>query len=295
METTLDCVPCIVNSFIRLLKLGNLSEEDKEEATRKLLRFVSDADYKKSPPVLGREIHRMIRKQLNNPDPYKEIKIKYNRMMLDLYTALKDKAASVKDSFDMAMRFAIAGNVIDFGPKDQLDITDTINRVVNSEIKIDDSILLRKDLENANMILYVGDNCGEIVLDKIFLENINVSNKYFAVRGGPVLNDVTIEDALMVGMDEIATIISTGDDAPGAVWNSTSIEFQEIFTKADVIISKGQGNLEGLMGLNENVYYLLVTKCDLIGKYIGTQKGDFVVMKNPFRKENADFIEKNNT
>ena len=282
METSLDCVPCIVNSFLRLLELESLSKGKKEQAMRRLLKFIADADYQKSPPALGKEMHKMFREQLNNPDPYKKIKLKYNRMILNMYSDFEYKVASAKDPFDMAMRLAIAGNVIDFGPQDQLDIVDTINRVVNSRIDIDDSKMLRKDLESANMILYVGDNCGEIVMDKLFLKTINLSNMYFAVRGGPVLNDVTIEDAKMVGIDKIAKIISTGDDAPGAVWDFTSNEFKQIFNRADVIISKGQGNLEGLMGLTNNIYYLLVTKCDRISNMLETKKGEFVVKKNPY-------------
>jgi len=128
-------------------------------------------------------------------------------------------------------------------------------------------------------LLYIGDNCGEIVLDKLFLEKINIPEKYFAVRNGPVINDVTIDDANKVGMDKIADVITTGDDAPGAVWESTSNEFKAIFEKADVIISKGQGNLEGLIDINKNIYFLLVTKCDLIANRLGTQKGEFVVKR----------------
>lgn len=287
METSLDCVPCIVNSFLRLLELGNLSSEKKEQAMRRLLKFVSEADYKKSPPVLGREMHKMFRDELNNPDPYKEIKLKYNNMMMNMYSDFEEKIASAEDPFNMAMRLAIAGNVIDFGPQDQLDINETINRFVNSRIDIDDSKMLRKDLETANMILYIGDNCGEIVMDKLFLKTINLPNMYFAVRGGPVLNDVTLEDAQMVGMNKFANIITTGDNSPGAVWDFTSNEFQQIFNKADVIVSKGQGNLEGLMGLTHNIYYLLVTKCDRISAMLETKKGEFVVKKNPYNLQSV--------
>lgn len=282
MQTNLDCIPCIVNSFTRLLKMGDLTDLAKEQAIRKLLIFIADMDFKKSPPVLGREMHRMIREELNDPDPYYEIKKKYNRMILDMYSDFNHLVKSAKDPFDMALRLAVAGNVIDFGPKDQLDITDTINRVVNSEIKIDDSELLKTDLENANTILYIGDNCGEIVFDKLFLETINLPNMFFAVRGGPVLNDVTANDAKMVGIDKVAEIISTGDDAPGVVMESTSHEFKRIFQKADLIISKGQGNLEGLIGQRENIYYLLVAKCELVGNILGAQKGDFIIKKNPY-------------
>jgi damage-control phosphatase, subfamily I len=290
MQTTLDCVPCIINSFIRLLKLGELVIGDKEQAMRKLLRYMSDADYQQSPPDLGREMHRMMREELNDPDPYKGIKNKYNIMMLEMYSEFENIVESAKDPFNMAMRLAVAGNVIDFGPQDQLDIMDTINRVVHSNIDIDDSILLKSELENAKRVLYIGDNCGEIVLDKLFLETIKKPDVYFAVRGGPVLNDATIEDAKMVGIDKIAKIITTGDDAPGVILEDTSEKFKQIFNESDLIIAKGQGNLEGLLGVNKNIYYLLVAKCDLIGRLIGTKRGEFIVKKNPYPIEDEMVI-----
>ena len=277
MNISLDCIPCIVSNFLKLLKTGVLSEDTREPAMRRLLVFLSEADYQQSPPVLGREIHRMIRQELNNPDPYREIKDKYNRLILDMYSDLEKMVITAKDPFNTAMRLAIAGNVIDFGSQHQLDVLETINRVINAHIAIDDSQKLKEDLKSAKNLLYIGDNCGEIVLDKLFIEHIKVAKIYFAVRSGPVINDITIDDALRVGMDKISKIITTGDNAPGAVWESTSNEFKEVFNKADVIISKGQGNLEGLIDVPGNIYFLFVSKCDLIARRVGAIKGDFIV------------------
>lgn len=129
------------------------------------------------------------------------------------------------------------------------------------------------------MVLYIGDNCGEIVFDKLFLKTIAHPNVFFAVREKAVLNDATVDDAKRVGIDQFAQIITTGDDAPGAVWNRTSDEFKHIFEQAGVVISKGQGNLEGLLGVPRAVYSLLAVKCDVIAERIGAGKGEFVVMK----------------
>jgi uncharacterized protein with ATP-grasp and redox domains len=168
---------------------------------------------------------------------------------------------------------------------------DSIERIAHSPLAIDDSKFLKEDLNKASSLLYIGDNCGEIILDKLFLETINFPNTYFAVRSGPVINDATIEDAVMVGIDKIAKVISTGDDAPGVALDSCSDEFKEIFQKSDVIISKGQGNLEGLIDVDQNIYFLLVTKCDLVGNLVGTAKGDFVVKRSPYRMEDKMVFE----
>jgi len=281
MNVSLDCIPCIINSYLRLLKNGLLPEKAQEPTLRRLLEFLSKADYRQSPPALGRVLHRMIRQELNNPDPYFEIKQKYNRMMLDLYADFEKMVENARDPFDTAMRLAIAGNVIDFGPQHQVDVMGTINRVLQAQLAVDDSPQLRADLQRAKTVLYVWDNCGEIVLDRLFLTTIAHPNTYFAVRGGPVLNDATMEDAKMVGIDQLARVVTTGDDAPGAVWESTSEEFKKIFYQADVVISKGQGNLEGLIDVPHNVYFLLVTKCDLVAARIDTPTGEFVVKRSP--------------
>ncbi len=283
MKMSLDCIPCIINNFVQLLKKDDIPETIREPALRRLLTLLSQADYRQSPPVLGRDIHRMIRQELNDPDPYRDVKARYNQMLLDLYPKFEAMVNRAEDSFDTAMRLAIAGNVIDFGSQHRLDIFETIDRVMEAQLAIDDSQLLRTDLAAATHLLYIGDNCGEIVLDKLFLSHIDVEHISFVVRNGPVINDITMEDARMVGIDQIADIITTGDDSPGAVWETASDEFKRIFNEADIIISKGQGNLEGLLDVPGNIYFLFVSKCDLIAKEIGVKKGDFVVKRNPNR------------
>jgi len=278
MKTQFECIPCIINSYLKLVETRVLPEPQQEVILRQVLQYLSTVDYDQSPPMLGRTLQRMIRESLQDPDPYHQIKQHYNQMMMDLYSSFKEIVERSEDPFDTAMRMAIAGNVIDFGAKYQFDIMDSINRVKEGELAIDDSSKLRHDLKHANTLLYIGDNCGEIVLDKLFLETVNVPQKYFVDRESPVINDITLDDAKMTGMDKIARVLSTGDDSPGAVWESASKDFRDHFSNADVIISKGQGNLEGLIDVpHEHIFFLLVTKCDLIGERIGTRNGDFVV------------------
>ena len=280
MKTQFECIPCIVNSYLRLVDTNVIPESRQEVILRQLLQYLSRVDYDQSPPMLGRTLHRMIRDFLQDPDPYSQLKQNYNHMILDLYPSFKEMVESSEDSFDTAMRLAIAGNVIDFGAKYQFDVMETINNVMEGELAIDDSSSLRDALEQAQTLLYIGDNCGEIVLDKLFLETLEVPQKYFVVRESPVINDITWEDAKMTRMDEVATIITTGDDSPGAVWEFASKEFKDHYNKADVVISKGQGNLEGLIDVpHDHLYFLLVTKCDLIAERIGSQKGNFVVKR----------------
>jgi len=280
MNTQFECIPCMVNSYLRLAETGIIPESQQEAILRRLLKFLSKVDYNQSPPVLGCMMHRLIREVLQNPDPYQQIKEKYNSMLLELYASFVELVERSQDPFDTAMRLAIAGNVIDFGSQYQLEVMDTINRVMGAKLAIDDSKHLRYDLKHATTLLYIGDNCGEIVLDKLFMETINLPQMYFVVRDAPIINDVTFKDAKMAGMENVAKVITSGDDSPGAVWESSSREFKDHFINADVIISKGQGNLEGLIEVHhEKIYFLLVTKCELIAERIGTRKGEFVIKK----------------
>lgn len=280
MKIQLECIPCTLNSYLRLAETGVIPESQKEEILRQMLHVFATFDYNQSPPVLGCKMHTLIRESINNPDPYHQIKAEYNQMMMDLYAKFERLVRRSEDPFDAALRLAIAGNVIDFGSQQQLDIMETINRVMEANLAIDHSSQLRVDLEHADSLLYIGDNCGEILLDKLFLSMLDVPIKYFAVRESPIINDVTFEDAILTGMDKVAKVITTGDNSPGAVWESTSEQFQTLFKNADVVISKGQGNLEGLMDMtHDSLYFLLVTKCDLIAKRVGTEKEEFIVKK----------------
>ncbi len=275
-----ECIPCILTSYLRLVETGVVPGSLQEVIFRRLLEFLSRVDYNLSPPALAREMHRLIRESVHDRDPYHRVKDKYNRLMLELYPEFERMINGSGDPFDKAMRLAIAGNVIDFGTSFQLDVMTAINKVMEADLAIDDSLVLRRDLERAASLLYIGDNCGEIVLDKLFLACMDVPEKYFAVRNSPVINDVTPEDADITGMGKVARVITTGDDAPGAVWESASDEFKDVFKTVDVVISKGQGNLEGLLNVtHDHIYFLMVIKCDFIAERVGAGKGGFIVKK----------------
>jgi len=279
LKVTYDCIPCAIGSVIKLFNRGLIPEEQQEKAMRVLLKYLSNVNFNQSPPALGKEMHRIIRKILNDPDPYQEIKIEFNSLMLKYYPDLKAQVTTAADPFLLALRLAIAGNIIDFGPNHSFNVHNTLKQAKSVKLAVDHSLQLKTAIKNASMLLYLADNAGEIVMDRLFLETINHPNVYFAVRGAPIINDVTIEDAQQIGIDKMATIISNGDDAPGTILKSISPQFREIFNSADLIISKGQGNYEGLSDCNENIYFLLMAKCDHVANHLGVRKGDFLVIK----------------
>ena len=234
-----------------------------------------------SAPLFSRDLHQILKIYSRNPDPYFEQKKQSNDIALQMYPELKKQILHSENPFDKALRLAIAGNIIDYAVGAHFDLDDTIDKVLNSSIAIDNSSELKTTLSKAESVLYLGDNAGEIVFDKLFIETIMHPNLTFVVRGEPVINDATIHDANYVGMDKVANVISNGYNAPSTIVDKCSPEFQQLFSNADVVISKGQGNLEGLLGkTDKEVYFILMVKCDVIAEALNVKKGDFVVKCN---------------
>jgi len=179
------------------------------------------------------------------------------------------------------LRLSIAGNIIDFGANDNFNLLGTLDRVLSNDFAIDHSGSLREKIEKAKTILYLGDNAGEIVFDKYFIQIIDHPGLTYVVRGSPIINDATMKDAEFTGMNDVANVITNGYDAPSTVLNKSSEQFRKYFKDADLIISKGQGNLEGLLPLNDSrIFFLLMVKCDVIAESLNVKKDSFVVF-NP--------------
>jgi len=280
------CFFCFARAFERIIKKENLSPDEKKCFANDLFGLFNKVKHEFSVPVLLRELHVLLKQYSKNPDPYKEVKKQSNDLVLDMYTDLKKLIFESEDQFDTALRLAIAGNIIDYGVSDHFDLQATIDKVLNSDFAINHSRKLKEAVSKAKTVLYLGDNAGEIVFDKLFIETMMHPNLWYAVRGAPVINDSTLEDASYVGMDVVADVIANGYDAPSTLLEHCSAEFNELFNKADVIISKGQGNLEGLLDnkTGRDVYFLLMVKCDVIADRLGVKREDFVVVKRGDKK-----------
>ena len=275
------CFFCFARAFERLIEKENLLPEEKKCFASDMFGLFNQVKRDFSIPMISRELHILLNQYSNNPDPYKEAKKQSNDLVLGMYAELKDLVFNLGNHFSTALRLAIAGNIIDYGIGTQFDLQGTIYKVLNSDFAIDDSAEFKLALSQAKTVLYLGDNCGEMVFDKLFIETIMHPNLIYAVRGAPVINDATLDDARYVGMDIVADVISNGYDAPSTILEHCSDEFLKVFDRADVIISKGQGNLEGLLGkTNKDIYFLLMVKCEVIADALGVKKGDFVVRRN---------------
>jgi uncharacterized protein with ATP-grasp and redox domains len=209
-------------------------------------------------------------------DPYRQIKQESTEEALNVYPELKKKVDQSNARLLTAMRIAIAGNVIDFGVKADFDMENAIQDVLVKDFAICDYEECRQRLQDADEVLYIGDNAGEAVFDRILIEEIE-RPVTFAVRGGPIINDVTSVDAIQAGLDKVATIMPSGTDAPGTILQTCNPEFTETFDNATCIISKGQGNYEALSDQGRPVFFLLLVKCHVIARHLGVSVGDIVL------------------
>ena len=276
MKTYLDCLPCFMNQALRA---GRIASNDKRKI-KKLLdeigMLIHEIPMKNTPPETGALIYKKVSEITGNNDPYKKIKEKNIEHALHLYPELKQKVKESDDSLLTAIRLAIAGNVIDLGVGKEFDIVKDVETILHQEFAIFDYELFKQELKNAKEILYIGDNSGEAVFDKILIEQLG-KPVIFAVREIPVINDITLKEAKQIGIDKIAKVISSGTIAPGTILNFCNDKFLKNFNNADMIISKGQGNYEGLSNVNRSIFFLLKAKCPVIARNIGVEENDIIL------------------
>ena len=192
MKMYFDCIHCFVRQTLDAVRLFTDNEEIHEQLLRKVLSEVSTMDFYQSPPAIAQGIHRMIRKHLGEYDPYRRIKDRCNYSAMKLYPELKMRIEQASDSFEMAVRYAIAGNIIDFGVHSQIDdavIHDTLDRAVRVHIPANSLGEFRNAVELADEILYLGDNAGEIVFDRLLIEQLPCEKVTYAVRGNPIIKE----------------------------------------------------------------------------------------------------------
>lgn len=282
MKTFYDCIPCFIKQTLEVSRRSLPGEvEIHGKIIKKVLQEVINLNMSTPPPVVAQRCHKIIREMTGNNDPYKHLKDKFNNQALKLYPTIKKIISESSTPFKTAVKLAIAGNVIDFGinyASEDMDLEEIMYEVINQKPFIDHSQELEKEINKASKILYLGDNTGEIVFDKAFIEYLLPKDIVFAVRQSPVINDATYEDASTVGMTDIVKVIDNGNDAPGSYLKECSPDFLKEFESADLIISKGQGNYETLSDVDKNIFFLLRAKCDCVSKHVGCKLHDTLVI-----------------
>lgn len=276
MKTYLECVPCMMSQALRAGREAGLADEQVKTLLDEVGMLIRDIPMESTPPESGKLVYEKVREVTGQNDPYSRMKAAHIREARALYPEMKKIVGAAGDPLLTSIRLAIAGNVIDLGVDRQFDLIEEIRQSLDQELAIFHYDSFVRYLEKSTSILYLGDNAGESVFDRILIEALGKPVQ-FVVRDIPVINDVTREDAIVSGLGEVAEIVSSGTPAPGTVLSLCTEEFLETFNHADMIISKGQGNYEALSETDRPVFFLLKVKCPVIARDLGVEENDIVL------------------
>ena len=272
MRLNPECIPCLLgNQLERYPK--DIDNSKKIAYMQAILRVIADASDSMSAPMIMREITKIQRQMFGNEMDYSEIKRHFNQLMLEKEMDVQTEIDASEDELKLAIQFAIIGNFIDFGAMKSVNeqkLEEFLHSAREISVNEEEYISLRKDILDAKKITYLTDNCGEIVMDKLLIRVIQKmnpdANLTVLVRGEQVLNDATLEDAVQVGLTEMADVRGNGSDIAGTCIEELSEEARKIIYDSDVILAKGQGNFETMQMCGLNVYYIFMCKCEMFAR-----------------------------
>lgn len=275
MKTTLDCLPCLFRQAVDAARRVSDDPEMHELVVRELAGWICMTGLEQSPPVMAQRLNRYLRDKTGVADPYAADKARDNALALSLLPGLRQRLAGASDPMALAVRLAIAGNLIDLGVKSQVNEAEIVRAITDAEMCSfsGDIAAFKRRAAAARTILYLADNAGEIVLDRLLIEQLGPSRVTVAVRGAPVINDATLADAQAAGLTALVPVISNGSDAPGTVLEACDPVFRAAFDAADFVIAKGQGNFETLSDAPRDICFLFKVKCPVIATKVALPVG----------------------
>jgi len=277
MKARLDCYPCLYYQALRTARMITQDEKKILDILNNVSRLLPQLSFNVTPPEIGKKMYDLIEQMTEVSDPYQTIKQECTQRALRMYPDIKKRIKDSPNQLEMAVRAAVAGNVIDFGVHAEFDFDKDLETVFTQEFAINHLPEFSEAVKQARRLMYIGDNAGETVFDRILIEEMN-KPIVFVVREKPIINDAVYQDAVEAGLDKVAEIISSGSDAPGTILSLCSDEFMNAYNNADLIISKGQGNYEALSEENRPIFFLLKAKCPVIAADIGVPQGSIIML-----------------
>ncbi|MEE4167224.1 MAG: ARMT1-like domain-containing protein [Desulfocapsaceae bacterium] len=290
MKASIECYPCLLSQILRTTELCGLDSRDRKKVMNYTLNTMAHLPSDIYPHEIVVAVNEHIKATYCSKDdifdPYADLKQQTREIAQQFYASIEQKIAQAPDPLEMAIKCAALGNIIDFGAKSHgdLDVKGELEKIDSLGFAVYDYEPFLVSLENAGLILYLGDNVGEDIFDKVFITEIKKQYPdkriIFAVREQPVINDVTLADARAIGMHQLVETISSGSIYPGTILDKTTETFQELFRTADLVISKGQGNFETLC--NEEhpaLFFFLRAKCEKVAKYLDVGLKSMILKK----------------
>ncbi len=289
MKTYLDCIPCFYRQALGAARIAGADVLIQKKIIDELSLLIPNFTLETAPPEMGRAIYSLVGKISGVKDPFKEIKENSNKFALKLYPKLKQEINISEDRLLAAVKLSIIGNIIDYGVKNSLNVVEEIDHLFQGSFIINNENSsttfkynqFKESLNKVNTIIYLADNAGEVVFDRLLIEELVKElgkQVIYVVRGKPIINDALIEDAIFCGINKVAKITSSGSDSPGTILKYCSPEFMELYQDAGLIISKGQGNYESLSEEDKSIFFLFKAKCPVIAEDVGCKVGDMVLV-----------------
>ncbi|MEG1980147.1 MAG: damage-control phosphatase ARMT1 family protein [Victivallaceae bacterium] len=281
MRSRIGCVNCILSNVLDLASHHIEDVAAQEHFYRRVMAVAEGLDFSESPPEHARHLYRVLRQELGGKDVYRREKEHSTNFALQLLPELYSRLAALPAAkhFEYMVKMAIGGNIIDYGALKEVDfqrVRESLDKIAVAELSGESLAVLEDKFKAAGRILYIGDNCGELVFDRPLLERYK-DKTTLAVRGAEVLNDATKADAVASGIDFLP-VIDTGDATPGVSLRYSSREFIEALGEADLIIAKGQGNYETLEGSDLPIVFLFRVKCPELRRHFKCRFGEYMVI-----------------
>ena len=279
MKATTECIPCYLKQAHSAITALVSEEAEVDQLMKRVLPHLRGTSLELTPAENSTIILREVNKLLNTQDPFYQQKRYCNMIALQWEGELNSYLGRSYDRLRTAIKLSVVGNVIDLGIKEKVDIKAAFEAIFEEGFVVDDSDrLIERVQKGREKVLFIGDNAGEIVFDKVLVRELlrYQSEVVYVVKGGPILNDALMEDAQQVGMTRLCRVIDTGSDWVGVVEKDSSPEFMRAFHQADIIISKGQGNYETLTEMKREVFHILKAKCEVIARALGIHRGEMV-------------------
>lgn len=274
-----DCLVCAYRQARNTARIATSDIRRQLRVIEELTETLDGISLNQTPAALSQNVYRLVSKVTRNRDPYAAIRRETNRTALRLLPELAALVRQAQDPLYHACLLAVAGNIIDLGIGHRFNLERDVKAILRRRFDIDASAEFRADLKPGRTVLYLGDNSGEIVFDRILIEHLLAAGLQVtvSVKSGPIINDAVMADARMAGLTRIVPVITTGSNDIGIHWDHVSPAFRRAFESADLIISKGHANFETCTGQPGNIYFLLKTKCRIVAAALGVKLGGLVL------------------
>jgi len=284
LNLTPTCVTCIFSQSLRVCEKLQVDNKTTKKILDSVAGMIPEWSFDETPPQVAARVYPKIAKLLQTDDIYYDFKREATERAKAFIPFVEEMIDKHNDKFHASLKAAVAGNVIDLAAMEQFDLQEEVEKVFDSPFEIDDSEELRNILQNSKNLLVVGDNAGEHLFDKVMMKclknlfpNLHI---FYAVRGKPIINDITIDEAIEAGLDEVAEIVDSGVDTPGLDLNLASNKMMSVYKQADVVLAKGMGNYESLNGVSiRPTFFLLKVKCSVVAASLGRNVGDIICYK----------------